>query len=50
MVVMMVPEKKKALARSHLLTNVALLMGSTPAPVASTTSWEGTVGGRLVLS
>lgn len=37
-VVMMVPEKKKALARSHWLTKVLLLLGSTPAPMASTTS------------
>lgn len=42
-VVMIVPEKKKALARSHWLTKVRLLLGSTPAPTASTTSWDGTV-------
>lgn len=41
MVVMIVPEKKKALARSHWLTKLRLLMGSTPAPTASTTSWDG---------
>lgn len=38
MVVMIVPEKKKALARSHWLMKVMLLLGSTPAPMASTTS------------
>lgn len=37
-VVMIVPEKKKALARSHWLMKVMLLLGSTPAPMASTTS------------
>lgn len=39
MVVMIVPEKKKALARSHWLTKEKLLeVGSTPAPTASITS------------
>lgn len=42
MVVMMVPEKKKALAKSHWLVKVEeLLLGSTPAPTASATSWDG---------
>lgn len=40
MVVIIVPEKKKALARSHWLTKVLLLIGSTPAPMALTTSWD----------
>lgn len=41
MVVMIVPEKKKALARSHWLTKEKLLaVGSTPAPAASITSWK----------
>lgn len=42
-VVMIVPEKKKALARSHWLMKVMLLLGSTPAPMASTTSWKETM-------
>lgn len=46
-VVMIVPEKKKALARSHWLTKVVLLLGSTPAPTASTTSWYGTMEKRV---
>lgn len=41
MVVMIVPEKKKALARSQWLTRVMLLLGSTPALMASTTSLNG---------
>lgn len=41
MVVMIVPEKKKALARSQLLLNVALFFGSTPAPMASVTFCGG---------
>lgn len=40
MVVTIVPEKKKALARSHWLTKVKLLAGSTPAPTTSITSWN----------
>lgn len=48
MVVMIVPEKKKALARSHWLTKVTLLLGSTPALTASTTSWDGTMEKRRV--
>lgn len=39
-VVMIVPEKKKALARFHWLTWEKLLVGSTPAPTASITSWN----------
>lgn len=33
----MVPQKKKALARSQLVLNVALLLGSTPTLIASAT-------------
>lgn len=45
-VVMTVPEKKKALARFHWLTKEELLLGSTPAPMASATSYRGIVGGE----
>ena len=39
MVVMIVPEKKNALARSHWLVKLlALTLVSTPAPTASATS------------
>lgn len=41
MVVIIVPEKKKALARSQLLLNVSLFFGSTPAPMASVTFCRG---------
>lgn len=47
MVVIIVPEKKKALARSHWLAKLeALLLGSTPAPMASATSWDQMVEKR----
>lgn len=37
MVVMMVPQKKKALARFHLLVKFKVLLASTPASIASIT-------------
>lgn len=47
MVVMIVPEKKKALARSQLLLNVLLFVGSTPAPMASVTFCKDTKNNSL---